>query len=544
MVFLTRYWTQIRVQLGQMSANTKWLIGALAVIVLLAGYLVMLLVAEPEYVPVTSFAGDRQAEVVAMLQQRGIDVRADNGQILVPYSQHLDAIAAIEAGGMMAADTSKAFDDMILTASPWDTSAKTSMAFLQAKQKFLGQVVAKMKGVRAADVVISMPQQNGFGRTFVKPSASVNVVMQGGAGMNRDLVDAIASLVGGAVAEMSPMDVVVIDAAGGKAHRVSDPEELSSDQQMAHMLQLESHVRQKISDLLRYIPNVIVAVAVRTDATQRAEIDKYTYNESPAVKKERSKTSETTDARSGGEAGARSNTGADIVAGAKTGGSSKTEEIETEFDTLPLTQRERIKKIGQTQQEVNVTVNVPRTYFVGLFNHGKPADAPEPDDASLQQLVDLHLAEIKKQVEPLIRSEVAPGSVTVHMIRDMSAVLAMQSGAANGAIGTFVSGPWMQPAVLGVLGLFSIGLVFHLMRKSSKVAAMPTAEELAGIPPRITTEELLIGEAGEHEQAMMGLELAEEEMHSRKVAQQIDELVSEHPQEAATLFKRWVRAEE
>mgnify|MGYP002623984234 FL=1 len=164
MVFLKRYWTQIRGQFGQMSANTKWLIGSLAVILLLTGYLVMLLVAEPEYVPITSFAGDRQDEVVSLLRQRGIDVQLQGGQILVPYKQQMDALAAIESGGMMAADTSAAFDDMIQRSSPWDTSAKTSLAFLQAKQKFLGQVIAKMKGVRAADVVISMPQQNGFGR--------------------------------------------------------------------------------------------------------------------------------------------------------------------------------------------------------------------------------------------------------------------------------------------------------------------------------------------------------------------------------------------
>src|SRR5690606_23528027 len=129
---------------------------------------------------------------------------------------------ALESSGLMARDTASAFDDVILKSSPWDPSLKTTMAFLQAKQKFLGQVIAKMRGVRGADVVISMPQQSGFGRTHVKPSASVNVVMQGGTKMNKQLVDAIASLVGGAVAEMSPQEVVVIDAVDGRAHRVAD----------------------------------------------------------------------------------------------------------------------------------------------------------------------------------------------------------------------------------------------------------------------------------------------------------------------------------
>ena len=154
MQFLKQYWSQIRVQSAQMPANTRLLIGSLIIILLLVGFLVLQYTGKPQMVPFTSLAGERQDEVAAALKQRGINVVVENGQILVPYDQRIDAMAVMESSGMLAPDSSKAFDDVILKSSPWDPSAKTSMAFLQAKQKFLAQVITKMKGVRGADVVI------------------------------------------------------------------------------------------------------------------------------------------------------------------------------------------------------------------------------------------------------------------------------------------------------------------------------------------------------------------------------------------------------
>jgi flagellar M-ring protein FliF len=547
MEFLKRYWSQIRVQTAQMPASTRLLIGSLVIILLLVGFLVLQYTGKPQMVPFTSLAGDRQEEAAAALRQRGIDVVIEGGQMLVPYDQRIDAMAAMESSGMLGPDSSRAFDDVILKSSPWDPSAKTTMAFLQAKQKFLAQVITKMKGVRGADVVISIPQNSGFGRTHVKPSASVNVVMQSGR-MNRQLVEAIAGLVSGAVAEMSPREVVVIDAVDGRAHRVGDPDELNSDQLMANLVQIEGRYHQKISDLLRYIPGVIVAVSVRTDTVQHQDIREWKYDPNQPLISERSRTSETTDVRQGGEPGARSNTGADVVAGAgKTGSSTKTEEIETKFGPPALTSEARIKKTGQMAQDVNVTVNVPRSFFVSLFKRGKPADAAEPDDATLQPLVDAHLADIKKQIEPLIKTETGPGLVTAHMILDVGAILAMADGGAAAAAGgvlSIVSAEWFQPAMLASLIAGSLGLMFFMVRKATRIAPIPSAAELAGVPPPITAEEDLLGEVTEHEPAMAGVELAEEEVQVRKVAQQIDELVSEYPTEAATLFKRWVRAEE
>ena len=66
----------------------------------------------------------------------------------------------------------------------------------------LGRIIAKFDGVRFADVVIDIPDTIGFGKTHVRPSAAVQVVMEGRKQVDQKLVEAFAGLVSSAVAEI------------------------------------------------------------------------------------------------------------------------------------------------------------------------------------------------------------------------------------------------------------------------------------------------------------------------------------------------------
>lgn len=543
--FIKRYWTQIRLQTTEMPANTKLLIGSLIVILLLVVFVVLQYVGEPEWVPITSFAGERRAEVTVRLEQAGIEVKDDGEQLLVPFEQRAKALAVMESGGMLGADTSAAFDEMIRNSSPWDSSTKSKMALLEAKRKFLGQVIAKMKGVRAADVVLSVPDDKRFGRSYVKPTASVSVVMEGGEKMNNALVKAVAGVVSGSVAEMTPREVTVIDANNGREHKVADDDEASSEEMMLAMTRVENHYRDRIAGLLRYIPGVIVAVNVRMDNTISEQSDRVKFHESQPLESEIIEETVTQNTQNAGEPGVRSNAGADIAGNRSTGTSSTHTKSETNFLDLPVSERVRAVKRGQTAEQVNVTVNVPRSYFVSLYQQANGEDAM-PTDADLAPMVQQQLDAIRQQVEPQVQNGEVQGMVTAHMILDASAMLAMTAAAGGeGGIGGMVDsvgGP--QTLMIATLSLFSVGLMFYMVRKATKPSTMPTAEELAGVPPQLDGEEDLIGEVMEHEPSMPGMELDDEDVQSRKVAQQIGELIENYPYEAAALFKRWIRAEE
>ena len=55
---------------------------------------------------------------------------------------------------------------------------------------------------------------------------------------------------------------------------------------------------------------------------------------------------------------------------------------------------------GHDLQRINVTVNVPRSYFVNIYKMGKSGDKTEPDDTALKPVVDLQLVDSPTRSNP------------------------------------------------------------------------------------------------------------------------------------------------
>jgi flagellar biosynthesis/type III secretory pathway M-ring protein FliF/YscJ len=98
--------------------------------------------------------------------------------------------------------------------------------------------------------------------------------------------------------------------------------------------------------------------------------------------------------------------------------------------------------------------------------------------------------------------------------------------------------------VLGVLALVSLAMMAMLVRKATKKAELPTAEELVGIPPALQADGDLYGEADEGDVPMSGIELDEEQVRSSKMLEQVGELVKSSPETAAGLLQSWISASE
>lgn len=551
MEFLRRMWLQVQAQLGKLPPGTKILIGSLVTVVLLVILLVSLWAGQPSTSTLTGVPLDRQPAVLASLQSAGITAEAKNGQIVVPVSRMDDAYAILAMGDLLAGNTSAAFDEMTKNQNPWTSSYQNAQQFNFAKQRVLGKIIGKMKDVHSADVIVSMPENKGFGATFVRPSASVTMLMRGSGSVNRKLVEAVAGLVSGAVAGMQSSDVVVIDANQGRQFTVKSPDDFSGGgDTLETVFALEQYHQTKIREALRYIPDVIVAVNVRTDAILAKNVIETKYDNEPLKKTDEEETENRNTADSG-EPGARPNTGLDIAGSGGTTTVSRTSRTTTEYNDKPILSQTKSVVAGQTKQ-INVTVNVPRGYFVSMFRQSNPADPAsteppaEPDDAMLRAIVDQQLQQIQAQVKPLISTD-AEGVVSVHMIPDARALMAMMPATpkeASSGVQLVFESALTKPVGLGLLALASLALMFGMVRKATQQAALPSAQELAGVPPPLPLEDDLIGEADAQEPSMAGMELDEEDIRTRKVAEQIADMVKGNPTEAAALFNRWIRKEE
>ncbi len=545
MDFLRRYWSTIVDQLKHLDSKSKVLIGCLLVIMLLSLYLVLQYAAAPVMEPITKFAGDNKVEVLRRLEAAGIDVKTEGNQIMVPSDQRLKAFAVLAESNMLAEDTSDAFDEYLQSQNIWKPNAQDKRAYLLAKRKMLGKMIRRMKGVQGAEVMIDHPEDKRFAESYTTPHASVSLVMEGSAPVRKPLVNAVASLVAGAVAEMKPQDVQIIDAGNGRNFTVDSEEDMIGNLAIEKWHHFEKHYQEKIAAVLKDIPGVIVGVSVQIDKTAR--IDKRTWDraEKQPIARERRMEEERTNVKVAGEPGARAMTMVEVPSGGTTEMRESRSETSTEMMSAPIREVATAVETGHLPKQVNVTVNVPRSYFVQVYKAKNGGDQ-DPDDASLQPLVQEQLPQIEARVTPLIATDARPGIVRASMVFDANSLMlgGSEEAAAGGIMGVLES-EWAKPAPLVAMCLLALTMLFMMVRSATKQPPMPSIEELAGVPPMLPTDDDdLVGEAEEAEPSMAGVEIDEDEIRVRKLAEQIGDMIKANPQEAGMIFNKWSRTGE
>jgi len=552
MDFVKRWLTQIQAQLTELTVSQKLLIGTLMVVIPMMLLMIFQWAASPEMVPVLDQPLDsaRQTRITATLDSRGVEYKIVGDRIMVPREKQLMALATAQMQNLLPEDTTTGFDKLVLdNQNWWNSNEQNRTLYNIAKQKVLAAVLTANPWVRDATVILSPPQDTGFGATHQRPTASVNVVLENGR-LDQKKVDAIAGLVSGAVAEMKPEDVNIIDAINGRQWKVRSEDQMYAGDYLEQVQVQESKYREKIQRALSYIPKVIVAVNVEVDLTRR-QVNSRTYDKDESVTliaRDQSSSETTTEGPAGGEPGVRPNTGGanqgvDLSAGPSR--TSNTEESESEFDTFAGEKTEVTANPGGMPTQVSATVNIPRSYFVTLFQQGREADAPEPTDEALQPTIEATLPRIQNQIAALVKTGKSAGQVVVDMYPDAGAPFggAVQPQSA-GVAGTLMAGGMVKTISLGALAVVALGAMFLLLRSATKKPERPSLQELAGVPPRVlSNEDEFIGQADEMDPAMTGLELDEDEIRHRKLTDQVAEMVKANPGEVASLINRWVSKE-
>ncbi len=547
MDFVKRWINQVQVTLGELNLVTKMLIGLLSVVILASLLLVVLYAGRQEMAPVLDqpLKADEQARITSYLDMRSIPYKVQGTQVLVPTDRKLEALAGLQMNRMLPEDTSRGFDALAEKLKWHHSRSQNRQLYDIAKQNVLAQVIRQLPGVADATVILSRPENRGFATTHKRHSASVSVIMKSGR-VDQKLVEAIAGLVSGSVAELDPGDVTVV--ADGRQFKIQSEDEMMPGDYMEFVQKTERLVQQKIASALGYIPKVIVAVNVEADITRKTtEQDSFDRDRSvELISSELRRSTSTQDAGSGGEAGVRSNAGATIDGAAGANVASQTEESESKFATHPGRTHTVTLDPGGTLTRINATVNVPRSYFVNIFRRQKGDAAADPNDTELQPVLTAHLDRIKKQVGPLLAAQ-TQGDLVVDVYPDDDLSEPAQLAAASmggGGPFSFLGEGLVQQLFLGGLALVSLLMMFLMMRRSAQKTAETSAAELAGIPPSLLGDEIVIGEADEGDAPLPGMELDEQQLRSRKLVKQVSDLVQSNPEEVINLVQRWVKRAE
>ena len=564
---LRRVLATIRTYLADLSASQKLLVGSLGVITVMALFLVSQYAARPDMVTLLEGAdAGSLSRAERILRTSGMSPRVDGSNLMVPATAQDLAVARLAEQRALPADQSEILFNNLIEKQTWKNSRQQNeQLYTIALQNQLARTISEFGTVNRASVVLDVPSPNGLGASTRRPTAAVTVWTTTGA-VPQSTVDAVAELVAGARAGLEASSVRVVDGSTGRPMRPSSAEDLAASNQLDHAMKLEHETREKLLDLLSFIPGVQVAVSAQVDVTRHSSQTTSYLAEGKGtlnlIERETGKTESQQAEQRSGEPGVRSNQTADINRGSGTGTSLETSDDESSFQAFPGVTVEQVDDPRGMATHVAVSINVPRGFVAAqAFKPAGDGKEPEPPteaevrakfpeiERTVRDLVIPHVRTMtsaqglsEDQIDAQVSVAMIPVDVPTIVNASASAGLFGSGGGSGGMLG-FGSG-LIDKVVLVGLALFSMFLMLSMVRKASRHIELPTAEELVGIPKALQAGSDLIGEAEEGDTVMQGIEVGDEELENQKLLEQISELVQHEPGTAAGLIHRWIRSED
>jgi flagellar M-ring protein FliF len=553
MLALDRTFRALVTQLRGFSSSAKMLIASMMIILVLALVLVGMLAGRTEMAPLGLGAGlsdEARTRAVNYLDNRQIPWDEVNGEIQVPVERRYAVLAQLTEQQLITSDQID-FSAIMRDDSPFTDKSTRRARYLVVKMNEVARMVSALSGIEKASVVIDQPDRSGgLGSARIEPTASVMVLTTSDR-LPQARADAIARLVAGAHAELKVENVTVVDARTGTALAARSDDDMPATRYLDTKISHERRVKATIEQALSVFPGVVVAVNAQVDATEEVRRSTSYADPKSGVQSEANLEQTTTGRPPRGEAGVRPNAGANL-AGQQPEILSTDNRSNSKFTNAFGNTESHRKDSKGYPVKINATVLVPRSYVVGL--HRQQANDPEaqPDAATFDTLAAQVRTEIRELVEPLIDTSAAvdalPGTVVVSLFTDMAAAGIGAAGGGSSERGglaeTLVSDHMVTSIGLVGLAVVSLLLMFMMVRRASRQEEMPTAEELVGIPPALAEDDAdLVGEADHTVAAMEGVEIDESAVRRQQMLEQINELATDTPQEAAGLLRKWLKDE-
>ncbi len=147
-----------------------------------------------------------------------------------------------------------------------------NMSALRALEGELSRTIRTINGVRAARVHLVLPKREPFARERQDAQASVMLTTAGPARLDRESVQAVATLVAAAVPGLRPQNVTVVDSRGGVLARAGDPSSTTLAAQTTEEMRrgIEQRLNRTVEDVLE---RSLGAGRARAEASVEVDFD-------------------------------------------------------------------------------------------------------------------------------------------------------------------------------------------------------------------------------------------------------------------------------
>ncbi len=485
--------------------------------------------------------------ITQALDQAGVkyEVKGDGSTILVPRDQVASTRLMLSGKGLPTAG-SVGYEIFDNSNALGQTDFVQQLNRQRALEGELARTIRSLEGVTAARVHLVLPKRQLFeDEGAEQPSASVNIGV-GGREPSADQVRAIQNLVAGAVPNLKPDRVTVVDQhaktlSGGETGMAAEADSRKSE--------VEQRIAKQVKQL---VEGVVGAGKARVNVSAdvelaRVTVQQETYDPDGQVVRSESTTNENSrenEPDANGQVSAANNIPGG--AGAETGlnsSASGREESTTNYE-ISKTTRTEIQEPGQIRR-LSVAVAVDGATPVGA--DGKPGPyAPRS-------------AEEMQQIEQLVRSAVGfnqerGDQITVVNVRFPTTQDQGGVTAANPLMG-FDKNDIMRAAEIAALAIVGLLMLFFIARPLVKGAMGGAgAPMLAGPATQITTTvdgqpmqltidpatgQLALPGPGADLDQKIDIARIEGQVKASSV-KRVSEFVEKHPEESVSILRSWL----
>ena len=537
-------------RLRGVSMSTRMLAGAIVVILLMSFFLVSLYASRSAMVPLpVTLTGDARARTVTYLGNQGLEYE-DTGSVLLVKRDDRDQIVTQLSEAAVITPDQIDFDRLIQDERMFLTKGQQRTRTRVATQNVLGRMISQMGSIQSATVVISGEDEHvGIGRAFVPRTASVTVVTTSGP-LAPAAVDAIARMVAGSISGLKAESVSVIDARTGRAMSARSDDAMASTRNMEIKLAAEKMAAERLREALGYIGGIRISVNAVVETRERVrEITSYEDAKLGITQETLSESSRSDPSRSQ-EPGIRANAGLRITTPlpmTPPSGPSSTDSTER-VQSVPAFGRsdQRVIDPGGYALEINASIGIPRSYFDAL--HQQRASAGEPGTAvPFDAFMEGTLESIELQVLPLIATGSAEGSrrgeVTVSVFDDVAMTRTPVAAPVTAWSDPAGWTAWVPTMGLVVLALMAVGAMLLMLRRVG-IGTTVLQDGAEVVEHSLLAEDVdVLGEVDDTDIVLDGIEIDNEEVRRRVMLEQIRDAVQAHPEESASVLRRWTRTE-
>jgi len=546
---------------GFLSGLQRFGIGRLAALLGVAAGAAAVLVAlmlrggaEPNGLLYANLDLKEAAEITAALDQAGIkyEAKGDGSTIMAPRDQVASTRLMLSSKGLPTSG-SVGYEIFDNTNALGQTDFVQNLNRQRALEGELARTIRSLKGVTSARVHLVMPKRQLFEEEAAAPTASV-VVGVGGRDLGADQVRAVRNLVAGAVPNLKPDHVTLVDESGKMlaAGAEGDQAGLGSELAAGRKAEMEERVRRAVKDVVEGVVGAgkaRVQVSAELDQTRITE-QREIYDPDGQVIRSTTAVEETEGSTSsgvGGEASASSNLpgGAGAAGGGSEGSTAGRTEETTNYEISKTVRTEVIEPGAVKRLSVAVAVDGVTT----TAKDGKTSYAPRS-------------TEEMQRIEQLVRSAVGADQARGDQV---SVVNVRFNREADGVGGTPAAAPLMdfdkndimRGVELAILLVVAALIVFFVIRPLLKSASGGPAgvPMLAGagggaLPPGAQAQAIGYDPQSGASLALPGPSEMDQRLDIARIEGQVKasavkkvaDFVDKHPEESVSILRGWLHS--